>query len=277
MNAKYKSQREATGLVSNLAGRVLRVFRTGLGTTIERQLSRVKWNRFERRLGLETNGNLNQFELGVNDRGFGYQPIDYLTLQQAFVGLPDCLTDGGFVDFGCGKGRALLFAAMHGFESVCGVEFNKELAETARQNLERLGAHRRSRRHRVVHSDATQFQVPDSATVLFFYNPFAGEILQETLGNIHESLVRRPRELFVIYALPKFDTDLMAQTPWLSKREEIQTCNSDWERLTVYRSNIDVPASQDAANEKQELASADARTADADDNQRVEEDAVHAH
>jgi len=199
--------------------------------------------------------------LGVEDRGFGYQPIDYLTLKQAFAELPirrtgtnvtstdvtstdvtstdvtsTDITKGAFVDFGCGKGRPLLFAAMHGFDTVCGVEFNAELAEIARTNLDSLQSHRRCRQHQVVHSDATEFTIPDNATVLFFYNPFAGAILQTTLDNIYESLQRTPRDLTIIYALPKFDPDLMASTPWLTKSVDVKTCNSDWERLTIYRS-----------------------------------------
>jgi SAM-dependent methyltransferase len=227
---------ERPGLVQSVAHRALRVLRTGLRATIERQISRATWNRFERRLALETDGNLNEQELGVNNRGFGYQPIDYLTLRQAFKQLPANATDGAFVDFGCGKGRALLFAAMQGFTSVYGVEFNTDLVETSRVNLERLGPHRHCQEHEVVHSDATEFSVPDDATVLFFYNPFGGEILRKTLENIQHSIQRNPREVVIIYALPKFDVDLMAKTPWLAKLEEIRTCNSDWERLTIYRS-----------------------------------------
>lgn len=265
------------GLVQSVARRALRVLRTGLRATIERRLSRGTWNRFERRLALETNGNLNEQELGVNDRGFGYQPIDYLTLQQAFKQLPENATDGTFVDFGCGKGRALLFAAMQGFTSVCGVEFNADLVETARVNLERLGPHRRCQEHEVVHSDATEFAVPDDATVLFFYNPFAGEILRKTLDNIQRSIQRKPREVLIIYALPKFDIDVMAETPWLAKLEEIQTCNSDWERLTIYRS-VRQPAALTqayAGNAKCESQQTEsARTVQGETN---EEDPVHAH
>src|ERR1700741_2418243 len=42
---------------------------------------------------------------------------------------------GTFVDVGCGKGRALVIAARHGYPKVVGVEFVTEFCETARENL----------------------------------------------------------------------------------------------------------------------------------------------
>jgi hypothetical protein len=102
--------------------------------------------------------------------------------------------------------------------------------------LARVQKYRQCRFHRVVHSDATEFALPDEATILFFYNPFGGDILRETLENIRRSIEKKPRTLTIVYALPKFDEDLMAETEWLENVAEVRTCNSDWERLTIYRS-----------------------------------------
>jgi hypothetical protein len=56
-----------------------------------------------------------------------------------------------FVDFGCGKGRALMLAAEHGFRRVVGVEFAHDLCAVAARNLE--GYTRRRRFQPVRRSD----------------------------------------------------------------------------------------------------------------------------
>ncbi|HIM31444.1 MAG TPA: class I SAM-dependent methyltransferase [Planctomycetes bacterium] len=217
-------------------GRVRRIRRTGLLATLKRQFSRWSWGQFEQRWELDTGGSLNVDQLGTNDNGFGYQPIDYLSLEQAFAHLPNDMRGESFVDFGCGKGRALLFAAMRPFAAVWGVELNKGLATTATENLTKLADRQRCQFHHVAQADARDFPIPDTATILFFYNPFAGDILRKTLENIYDSLVRAPRKVTIIYALPQCDHDLMAEMPWLAKNTEVRTCNSDWERLTIYES-----------------------------------------
>lgn len=228
--------------------RLRRVFRTGIRATLERQLSRAYWRRFENRRGVDTAGSIGEEELGVVDCGFGYEPIDYLTLRQAFATLPGTCRDGIFVDFGCGKGRALMYAAMRGFRTVCGVEFNEQLATTARSNLSCL-AEAEPGCWEVVHGDARDFFVPDEATVLFFYNPFGGQVLLQTLENVRRSLRRNPREVYIVYALPKFDANLMDGLPWLSAWQTVQTCNSDWEQLTIYRVDCDgLATDSDAAS-----------------------------
>src|SRR5207245_5268496 len=50
---------------------------------------------------------------------------------QALPAVPSQLT---FVDFGCGKGRALVLAAEHGFRRVLGIECDAQLFAAAQRN-----------------------------------------------------------------------------------------------------------------------------------------------
>lgn len=108
---------------------------------------------------------------------------------------------GTFVDLGCGKGRALVIAARHGYPSVVGVEFVGDFCETARENL--AAFQRRTGNQskvEVLHQDAATYRPGPDTTTFFFYNPFPAEVLAAAAQNIHDSWRTHPREVRVIYA-----------------------------------------------------------------------------
>jgi SAM-dependent methyltransferase len=108
-----------------------------------------------------------------------------------------------FIDFGCGKGRALLLAAQSGFKHVIGVEFASGLCATARHNVAVFRARqRRSPPIDVALRDAVDFKFPNDDAVLFFYNPFGAETLRKVIANAISSLVAHPRSLVIAYRNP---------------------------------------------------------------------------
>ena len=50
--------------------------------------------------------------------------------------------------------------------------------------------------------DATNFEVPDNATIVYMYNPFRGEVFEQVVDNLRASVVRRRRPLRTIYLSP---------------------------------------------------------------------------
>ncbi len=188
----------------------------------------------EASLRVETGGSIESKWFSDNPDHFGYQPISYgcciKALDRAAVADQDV-----FLDFGCGKGRAVVLAAQRPFRTVWGVELCGELARAAGENVRRAGKRLRCQDVRIVNQDATQFRIPRDVNVVFLYNPFAGDVLRRVLGNLSQSLHEHPRKLTVIYALPRMDRDLLAETPWLTEVEEIPTANSAWQRITIYR------------------------------------------
>jgi SAM-dependent methyltransferase len=108
-----------------------------------------------------------------------------------------------FVDFGCGKGRALLLAAETGFKHVVGVEFATDLCETARRNVAAFRARRpHSPPIHVKLGDAVDFRIPQDDAVFFFYNPFGKDSMRKVAANITSSLRAGPRSLVVAYRNP---------------------------------------------------------------------------
>lgn len=136
------------------------------------------------------------------DRGIRYQP----TRARPFVKVMSALklpVGGGFVDFGCGKGRVLMMASEFGFERLTGVDFSGELCERARENLRGyLSRRRRSAEIDIHHADAVDYPVREDDVVFYFYNPFDDVVLDRVLDNVVVSLESSPREIYLIYNNP---------------------------------------------------------------------------
>lgn len=110
------------------------------------------------------------------------------------------------VDFGCGKGAALVRLAKFPFDTVEGVELSGELAGIARNNMARLRLH-----HVVIHqADAAAFTELDRFRFFYFFNPFPCGVMKEVMENIRASLIRCPREATIIYRNPKCHEEVLA-------------------------------------------------------------------
>ncbi|NWG32842.1 MAG: class I SAM-dependent methyltransferase [Chloroflexi bacterium] len=109
-----------------------------------------------------------------------------------------------FVDFGSGKGKAMFMAAERGFRKVIGVEFSIELVETCRKNLEIFKAKSKSKTEfEILHMDASEYEIPPEANLLFFSNPFNEELTRKVIGNILKSYDQTPREVWVVHLHPQ--------------------------------------------------------------------------
>ena len=145
--------------------------------------------------------------------------------------IPARLEQFVFVDFGAGKGKALLIAALFPFRKVIGVEFSEELVNIARANvLSFRGAARACGEIELAHTDAAQFTIPGDPAVLYFYNPFREPVMRQVLSNVEQSLQQNPRLLFIVYVNPEL-ADLIEKMRIFRKIE-----SGDWH--SVYESVI---------------------------------------
>jgi SAM-dependent methyltransferase len=154
---------------------------------------------FDTQYAIDTAGIVHLHELdiqGANVRyGVRYEPTNPEWFRGLIGWLPIDYRDFVFVDFGAGKGRALVLASEFPFKRIVGVEFSAALAEIARGNVERL-SERADFEVRCV--DAVDYELPDEPCVLYFYNPFASPVLRRVLENIRHSLERTPRRMFIV-------------------------------------------------------------------------------
>ncbi|HUX67484.1 MAG TPA: class I SAM-dependent methyltransferase [Terriglobales bacterium] len=169
--------------------------------------------------------------------GVEYGPVDV----EHFAGLMRQVdvSSGEFVflDFGCGRGRALLLASLYPFRQIRGVEYDRELQQSAERHLAAwgrrgwlatfcrgrsrwslggrasipgagrrlgLGASPRCRQQRcfdlgTVWEDATAWEFPVAPSVFYFNEPLGEAELRVVAARIRRSLAAAPRPAYVLY------------------------------------------------------------------------------
>jgi SAM-dependent methyltransferase len=153
----------------------------------------------ERRLGVETGGHLRLPELGIDNKEFHeYAAIGYYAIRSAIRRIPLPHETVSFVDYGSGKGRAVIVAATFPFRKAVGVEISEQLNDVAKANIARM-KHRKAEIVQVVASDAVDFVVEDDVNLIYMANPFRGATLQKVIGNILASYRANPRPIYFVY------------------------------------------------------------------------------
>jgi SAM-dependent methyltransferase len=134
-----------------------------------------------------------------------------------------------FVDFGSGKGRALLMAARCGFRKAIGVDYSPSLCRVAEKNIETFRKRTNTRtQFEVVHADVGSYPIPDDAAVFFLFNPFGMELLVSVLKRIQESVMRSPRLVLTVYLNPQFpqafDPEIFRKVLVIGEGREVPDC-----------------------------------------------------
>lgn len=134
--------------------------------------------------------------------GVRYQPTQARTLRKVFK-TTDLPREGGFLDLGCGKGRALILAAEFGYTHIIGVEFSESLCQIARSNLLRYSRlHPGHTEFQVIHTDAAEYTIPQDVSTVFLFNPFDEMVMTKVVKNIENSLRNQFRRFYIIYRHP---------------------------------------------------------------------------
>ena len=156
--------------------------------------------------------------VGWRDRLLGafhsaYQPTE----RELFHEMMDALANEtnidfrefAFIDLGSGKGRTLLMASNYPFRRIMGVELLPSLNEIAQQNLSQYRS--QSQKCCAIESicaDATSYDPPPQALVIYLFNPFPESGLRRWLANLRKSLTEHPRPIYVLYSNPQLDSVL---------------------------------------------------------------------
>ena len=138
------------------------------------------------------------------EHGVYYEGTNAYIFKNAFSSFKIDASNSCFIDFGSGKGKAMFMAAERGFRKVIGVEFSIELVEICRKNLEIFKAKSKSKTEfEIIHMDASQYEIPADANLLFFSNPFNETLTTKVIDNILSSHEKAPREIWVIHLYPQ--------------------------------------------------------------------------
>ena len=190
---------------------------------------------FDRRRGIATTGVVRASESAPSA---GYQPVHPKAFRDLLAHVPAERRAMTFVDYGSGRGRALLLALEHGFGAAVGVEVEPALHRDAEANLARYRAKMgRDGAIRLIEGDARHFRLPSGPVVVFLYNPCAREVLIEILAGIRGALREEPRPAWIVYEAP-LDRDLLDADPafaLVAQRTERAGASARRPRFAVYR------------------------------------------
>ena len=178
-------------------------------------LSRGVDRHFDAAFGTETRGVMENDALkdvvSPNlTRGIRYEPTRALPFRRALraARVP---ADGGFVDLGCGKGRALILAVVCGFRRVTGVDYSAALCEKAEKNLAIFRTRtRRSFHSKLLPMDAADYAFTKDDTVVYLFNPFDAVVLSAVLARLQRSVALHPRTVWIVYHNPVWRTTVDA-------------------------------------------------------------------
>lgn len=113
------------------------------------------------------------------------------------------LDEAVFIDFGSGKGRALLLASAYPFRRIIGIEFAAELHAAATANFAaRAAGGGEAVPVELIHGDATAYELPDDPLVLFLYNPFDAPVIAAVARRAMASWQANPRPMRIVYINP---------------------------------------------------------------------------
>lgn len=151
-------------------------------------------------------------------QGNNYCAIDPQRFSAILSRLDIRCEDFTFIDYGSGKGRALLLASDFPFRRVMGLEFSRELHEIAERNIRTY--RQAPKACRVVEShcvDFVHFVPPPEPCLLYFFDPCSEALFARVLENIGRSLREWPREMRLVYVAPDKKEKLLAAADFLVK------------------------------------------------------------
>jgi hypothetical protein len=166
--------------------------------------SRRESDEFDRAFHVDTAGLVFPEEIEVvgpnRDHGHAYLGIRPRDFRELLAAIPVPHERYMFVDYGSGKGRALLLAAEWPFKAVIGLEFAPVLHRIAETNIQTYrNPACRCRAVRTLCMDAVEFELPREPAILYFFNPFSEAVLSAVLKQVQRSLEASPRDLWIGY------------------------------------------------------------------------------
>jgi SAM-dependent methyltransferase len=129
----------------------------------------------------------------------------------------DIQKSDSILDYGSGKGGALVRLSRYPFRRVVGIELSSKLADISKTNIRKLGIENVE----VICGDATTYSDIDDFNYFYFFNPFAGNIFETVIQNVIASAKRAPRPVTVIYCNPRCHDLIMETGAFLQTRQFI--------------------------------------------------------
>ena len=163
----------------------------------------------DKALGVETTLLRNELDVSLNlHADFIHGPVGWTTLWRIFRHLAPT-TDDVLYDVGSGSGRPLLVAGRFPFRRLIGIELSTRMHRAAEVNFARCRMPPTSPVE-LINGDALSQPIPEGTSIVFFANPFDGEIFDRFIAHLLADLDRTPRPLRFVYYNPREHAKLEA-------------------------------------------------------------------
>jgi hypothetical protein len=198
---------------------------------------------FDRRFGTDTATvvypwNLPSIGRELNSGIHSYEATPAWLIREILESIPLQANMFAFVDMGSGKGRALLVASELPFAKIVGVELAHELHRIAEENIKRYRpASQRCTAFFLHCMNAVDYVFGQEPLVLFLYDPVGRETFQSILANLEASLSATPREAFVVYVNPRFESSAL-NAHFLRRVRKGGAWWRPWSRYVVYAASV---------------------------------------
>lgn len=172
---------------------------------------------YERRLGVTTDTTVTLADLGIdNAEQHDHMAMGYPHVWAALRAIPVDPRLCTFMDFGCGMGRAIVAAATLPYREIIGIDVSDQLLSLARKNVDAMRG-RKAGPIQLAVADAARYDIPDSVNLMYFYNPFHGEVLHRVVENIRRSFNRAPRPIHIVFFNNGHFEKVVEHQAWLRK------------------------------------------------------------
>jgi SAM-dependent methyltransferase len=167
-----------------------------------------------------------------------------------------------FIDMGSGKGRALLVASEFPFSKIVGVELSEALHRVAEDNVKLYKpASQKCTDFDLKCMDALEYTYDDNKPlVLYLFDPFGREILEQVVAKLEASLREHPRTAYVVYVYPQYD-DVLERSHILQKVTKGGPRWQPWSQYVIYAASLAAPVDMQTARAETTVATTPAKTA----------------
>ncbi len=152
-------------------------------------------NSWDKLLQIKTAGRDAQ---NADEYRYPYEPTPYRVLERlassGLIGSSDVI-----LDYGCGKGRVGFFLSNRTKAKTIGIEYDARIYEQALENQKTAGGKAKAD---FVLTRAEEYELPQTVTGCYFFNPFSVEILHKVMARIIESYYEHPREMLLLFYYP---------------------------------------------------------------------------
>ncbi len=165
--------------------------------------------KFDAKYGVETLARMEGAALDVDsaslEHAVEYGAISEEWFRQATTGLSIDFANFTFIDYGSGKGKALMLASLRPYQKLIGIEFSPVLCRICEENLAAFSSpQQKTKNIEVLCVDALEYLPPPVPTVFFMFNPFRDSVMKGVVQRIGESVRSHPRPVWIAYCYPNW-------------------------------------------------------------------------